>query len=240
MKAEASNGQFSETVVREDIYTMPIVWFKDNPTTVSEEYASIPPCWANNTRYDEQPTEKPLLIDINAHIVQLPPCAYGVSGAFAAQVQEFVSSFTNGNCSTYLDYSDKVDCRPALASLDSPSYRYDSENPLRNIDFWWLQNLYNSGNATFKSISAVMDNLALAITDTTTPREGEPPVWKSSILPLVYGRVSEFDDRVYGDSVKDMEQNAKKDMLAVTRGDEQWEFKLTTGDDEEVPMLPRK
>jgi hypothetical protein len=284
MKAEASNGRFTETILREEFYTMDTALFERNQKLAPTKHSFLSPCWENNTRFDKPPNDDPVLVDLDSHVMRLPPCAYGVSSAFFYQVQKFVSSFANGNCSAFLDIPlDKVTCRSGSASLGDSFCHSNSENPLCQIDLWWLQNLYNSGNATFETISAVMDNLALAITDSaraqpypilryvpgtiwestictefnwpticfpaalialtaialtfimsaTTHSEDEPPIWKSSILPLIYGRVAGPESNGYENTVNEMDNSAKKDMLVLKRGQGQWEFKLTKRDDED-------
>jgi len=66
-------------------------------------------------------------------------------------------------------------------------FNYNMYYAAQKIDFWWLHNIYNSWNATFASISATMENVALAITDSA--RADQYPivihvygiVWESTI-----------------------------------------------------------
>jgi hypothetical protein len=278
MKAESSNGQFTETVLREELYNGERVSFIGNPTLRSVEHSFIPPCWENNTRYDQQPNKDPLLIDQDLHIVHLPVCAYGVSSPFFNLLRMFVLSLANGNCTTFA--VDKLHCGSQNDGLGKSFCRDDPASPPCRTDFWWLQNLYNSGNATFASINEVMENVALAITDSvrmqpypgvhrvpgtiwestvctefnwpwmcfpaaliiltaialgstmsTSARKDGPPIWKSSILPLVYGQVDGIDSTACRDSVNEMERSAKQDILKLEKNDERWRFRLTKKDE---------
>ena len=279
MKAEASNGRFSETIIREEFYpaTKPRKLLPNG--TASNPYTFNPPCWENNTRHDKQPTYIPLLTDQDGHVVQLPPCAYGVSSTFSIELSSLVASFANGNCSAFLDAElDKLNCRSGDITPDNTFCKSSAtmSSPLCNKDHWWLQNLYNSGNASFESISALMENLALAITDSaraqpypsvslvpgtvwestvctefnwpwicfpaalvaftafalasitsaTAANNDKPPIWKSSALPLVYGQVIGPNYSVAGSTLKEMECNAKNDILVLEKGEERWEFRL--------------
>jgi hypothetical protein len=49
--------------------------------------------------------------------------------------------------------------------LDDDICRTQPGSPICSAERWWLQNLYNSGLASFESISNIMDNVAMAITD---------------------------------------------------------------------------
>jgi hypothetical protein len=126
-----------------------------------------------------------------------------------------------------------------------------------------FKEIHNSGNVTLESISTVVDNLALAMTDSarsepypgvhhipgticesticikfnwpwfyfpaarvaltaislasitsvTTSKESESSIWTLSILPLVYGRDTESDHSIFGESAEEIKHNTKTDML---------------------------
>jgi hypothetical protein len=305
MRAEARNGQYHETIVREELYPprkYTLVPYKainitaPNPTIqkqwdrtyeatnfTSEHYAFFPPCWENDTRHDRRPSDLPLLVDPGDNIMQLPPCAYGVSSQFEIALQSYISELIPGNCSVYVggvtqdsvlciqDHVGLDECIPC-SSLGSP----DGCSPNCATETWWLRNLYNSGNASFDSISAAVANLALAATDgarirpypnvrlvpgtvwestvctefswpwlcfpavlavltilalvcvvsATGPHEDQPPIWKSSILPLLNGRVIGPYDTTFADSLDDMERTAKNDIMVLREGDHGWELRI--------------
>lgn len=112
MKAEVKNGQFLETVLREQLYDV-----YDN--SYSEEDANLtifkltgkfdsvnrkpvafhPPCWVNGTRYDEPSENMTVTTNLNQQIINISRCAYGVSMAFDTKVKDLVEEMTSGNCS---------------------------------------------------------------------------------------------------------------------------------------------
>ncbi|KAF2735087.1 hypothetical protein EJ04DRAFT_601816 [Polyplosphaeria fusca] len=275
IRAESINGKLVETILSETLYKPVVKPLTYSGDTFTAPYAFFPPCWVDNKRYDTQPKDDPpyVTMDLDQHITQLPPCAYGVSHDFSYEVNRFVSYLAKGNCSIWNGRDgDLVDC------LLCPDATLEAcvANPLYKTDIWWLENLYNSGNASFDSISRVMDNLALAITDSaravpymdvthvpgtvletticsefdwpwlcfpatlvlltavslasitfaTTPKSGEPPIWKSSILPLIYGRRARTDGVISSNSLEEMSVSAKEDILVLEKGEEMWEFRL--------------
>jgi hypothetical protein len=287
LRGEAINGQFRETVVREELYPklLPSLW--DSRKNVSSAYTEFfPPCWQNNTRYDRRPTDIPVLRDARSRLTQFPPCAYGVSPGFRLYVDKFVSTIMTGNCTVQVrdpqtrEQFDNVRCVSAIASLEKIDCMRDTKSLTStrcNTDSWWPGNLYNSGNATFDSISTIVSNFALAMTDgarvqpypqlrhvpgtvwestlctefswpwlcfpavlvvltilalgctisATGHQKDRPPLWKSSILPLLDGRVIGPGEIAFADSLDDMGRNAKNDSMVLEQAEDGWELKVT-------------
>jgi hypothetical protein len=92
MKAEVIRGQFLETDVHKTIHPVPPYEAVVDPNTRVRPVPSsfFAPCWENNTRYDYQPTNLTITEDREGHVIQLPPCAFAVSGPFTARVTKFV------------------------------------------------------------------------------------------------------------------------------------------------------
>ncbi|OAL52627.1 hypothetical protein IQ07DRAFT_678572 [Pyrenochaeta sp. DS3sAY3a] len=259
LRGEAQLGKFIETVVREELYL---------PAKSDQRF--IPPCWENNTRYDTRLSNSSSIYSFKDD--ESPPCIFGVSPTTVRDLGSFVSKFASGNCSAFVDNANdtnKIVCRAGEYEPGKDS----------TSDQWWIEDLYKSGDATFASIAEVMENLALAITDsvrmqeypgvrhvpgtiwestvctdfnwpwisfpaalvaltmlslamitseTAPSRDGKaPPIWKSSILPLVYNRFSHEDGDIEPGPLMTMRSRARKELLVLEKNEEQWGFRLT-------------
>jgi hypothetical protein len=176
MTAEVRNNTFEETVLREELYegydNVEIETPVPSDGTFRKPFFLKPvafhaPCWLNGTRYDKPPGNLTVTTDRNGKNVHISQCAFGVSRAFNRQVGSLMRSIASGNCSIS-PFSTEPSCR-AGETLDVYIRRIvgplGETGPINNAEFWWLENLYNSGRATFESISTTMDNVAMAITD---------------------------------------------------------------------------
>jgi hypothetical protein len=168
MTAEVKNGEFRETVLREVFYgkyrdDRTEYIGKDFDTTHRKPVAFQAPCWMNGTRYDKPSGNMTVTTDLDSKIVNISQCAFGVSQAFNYEVQKLIKGIASGNCSVST-VSIEPTCR-ADEMLDDDICRTQPGSPICSAERWWLQNLYNSGLASFESISNTMDNVAMAITD---------------------------------------------------------------------------
>jgi hypothetical protein len=168
MTAEVRNGDFKETVVLEEPYEFYLhdrmMHAYNGPLkTFSKRVAFHAPCWVNGTRYDKPPGNMTVTTDWETRNVEIPLCAFGVSEAFYYQVKNLMNSTVSGNCTVNRN-SIIAQCRRATRNLDD-DICHDQNDPFCDTELWWLQNLFNSGNASFESISTTVANIAMAITD---------------------------------------------------------------------------
>jgi hypothetical protein len=170
MFAEVENGEFRETVLREELYEVygddRIERFggkyDDDDVTFRKPVAFHTPCWVNGTEYDKPPGNLTVTTDIHSMNVNISTCAFGVSTVFQRRVQWLVNSITSGNCSVPGISIDPICLAEEMLDDNICDNITDS---ICYAEKWWLQNLFNSGNASFESISTTMDNVAMAITD---------------------------------------------------------------------------
>lgn len=287
MKAEARNGEFIETVLRETLYPPePSTQFINRSGVITGTVPAkfIAPCWLNGTRYDTAPTKNTTATyNQFMEVVDSSPCAYGTSLAFSNRMRSFVSSFANGNCTIPV-----VDDVPTIKCLSGSSI--DNLQCLGKVDHlciqdqWWLQNLFNSGNASFGTISSVVENLAVSLTDSaraqpyvgvssvpgtiwsstlctefnwpwiwfpvilvaltvysltsitlrTAIDQDDPPVWKSSTLPIIFGQEAGMDSTPYGKSMDELSAAAKEHGLILIEHEGHWRFKILGEDQARV------
>jgi hypothetical protein len=189
MTAEVKSGEFRETVIREELYQV----YDDDQierfgtefnTTFRKPVAFHAPCWANGTSYDNPPGNLTVTTDLNFKNIDIAQCAFGVSDAFGYQVKGLMNNIASGNCSVHGN-TIEPSCRAGEMLDDNICQSVTSS--ICDAELWWLQNLYNSGKATFESISATMDSVALAITDSARaqpfPGISYVPgtIWKTTI-----------------------------------------------------------
>ncbi|KAH7077370.1 hypothetical protein FB567DRAFT_535119 [Paraphoma chrysanthemicola] len=152
MKAEIKNGVLHETKVSEKIIY---------PVNVSGEGhvgMFISPCFINGVRYDipESSSTKPSSIGLSEATSALPAqCYYSVPRwiFMTMAIQDWFDDLLVGNCSIATNQGDSARVRSWALCDGGLGAR------------WWLSGFYNRGNATFDSISTIMDGVATAITD---------------------------------------------------------------------------
>lgn len=198
--AEVRNGIFTEKTINEVLLwpqqeandPVPSLW---NPF---HGYAGVnEPCIIDGVQYDgSNYTEIPswgeqIQSNLSGQLVPTD-CAYSMDGYSATAISGFVAPLLGGNCSTTTEvdlslYADKW----AICTSGS-------------ADAFWLQSLYNGGNATFASISAAMESMVTAISDSFRLQGsygsiydaylGAPPIYGNPNLPtVVYGSVYQID-----------------------------------------------
>lgn len=153
------NGQIQETLTGDPI---PLN-YGSNTTNIEEvtnsyHYAFLDPCIIEGTVYT------------NANISQAPGDPITIQHGNDSEVLGPKLCFYGASINALWALSDVLDSF-AFKQPDSDDDRYDSCQP--NFDHtkmscpstWWLEPLFNGGNASFDSISAVMSRMADAITN---------------------------------------------------------------------------
>jgi hypothetical protein len=84
-------------------------------------------------------------------------CFYDVPFDILSSIMQgtWLKDLLSGNCSMAINQGDTQEAR---------SFALCQENSF-SANKWWLSGLYNNGNATFATISATMDDVATALTD---------------------------------------------------------------------------
>jgi hypothetical protein len=198
--AEVRNGVFTENTINE-VLLWPQQEANDpvpSPWNPFRGYAGVnEPCIIDGVQYDQSNyTEIPswgeqIQSNLSGQLVPTD-CAYSMDGYSATAISLFVAPLLGGNCSTTTEvdlslYADKW----AICTSGS-------------ADAFWLQSLYDGGNATFASISAAMDSMVTAISDSFRLQGsygsiydaylGATPVYGNPNLPtVVYGSVYQMD-----------------------------------------------
>lgn len=199
-------------------------------------------------------------------------CFYRIEGPYLSSLQAFLKQNLKGTCSGYNQF---VDTEPA--NRDSLTNCVYSVGDVE-VDRWWLQSLYNKGNATFGSVDSAFTSMTNSITSRMrmSGKDGsnqntavvygtayetrlctkidwpwlifplalliltavllvttiwktfldgpEVPIWKSSILPLLFA-ASNSDLKASSGSVQDISKAAEKTVVRLAKdGRDGWEF----------------
>lgn len=270
IKARIVNGRMEETVINETAFDR---FNKFNGYAV-ETFRF--PCFIDGIRYDKHNISlAPGTDDQNAGngtANNIPwQCGYQVPFTLQRSIESssnWLRTLLNGTC--------------YMASTGSDS-REGRSWPLCD-QRWWLSQLYNGGNATFESISGVINGIATAITDTyrldsisrglnsnntvngtvwettvctefnwpwlifpasmvlltilsltlmmasTASSTNRPPVWKTSILPLLYLRDTPAEAAPEGYRINELEKTAKSERVKIEQdGTLRWRFARRDG-----------
>ncbi|KAF2033854.1 hypothetical protein EK21DRAFT_108644 [Setomelanomma holmii] len=162
LKAEIRNGILDEIKVAD--YPM-------YPLNLSREDATIgmykSPCFIKGVRYENSnsavapgTSNSP---SFSAEQGSLPErCYYSIPrwSFYSIAIQDWFNNLITGNCSIATYQGDLPTARSWVKCYDGAQTDTQDLNGR-----WWLSSLYNRGNATFKSISATMDDVAIAFTD---------------------------------------------------------------------------
>lgn len=175
---DEGESNFTELIVREKLYkpdkarpgpsmapyvptnpptpvtpTTVISWDPDN---------FMAPCWVDSVPY--------------AHESENKYCEYDVSFEFMDAVYSFVSSFARGNCSVSFGSSgDAITECSASQDIANQTCLTSARGEAEHCtDLWWLENFSHGGYASFDNISNVVQDLALAMTDSARdPLQGK-------------------------------------------------------------------
>ncbi|QDS68752.1 hypothetical protein FKW77_004803 [Venturia effusa] len=201
-------------------------------------------------------------------------CYFHFDGNYVVALKRFLAATLEGICYIPGHLEGAIDQDPQLRAelqCDSDARNVNNGSP----NFWWLQSLYNNGNATFQSIDESLDAIATAITNKirvlgtssdgvnafvngtayrdaictsfhwqwllfsavlllltaallvttiarTMHRLQDVPVWKSSILPLLFSTSDNFHTK--SGSIKDIDARAEKTIVTLERDDNTWGF----------------
>jgi hypothetical protein len=154
LRASVENGRFDETTVNET----PI--YSPNPIRSANMVIGMikTPCFIDGIRYDRQNFSLvPALGAMNGSERVKQKCFYDVPFDILSSIMQgtWLKDLLSGNCSMAINQGDTQEAR---------SFALCQENSF-SANKWWLSGLYNNGNATFATISATMDDVATALTD---------------------------------------------------------------------------
>ncbi|TID14532.1 hypothetical protein E2P81_ATG08484 [Venturia nashicola] len=281
--SNVTNGVLDEQVLAE----VPLLEDLSQPASaVPDQVAFKSPCVVEGQSYDLSNISKvPSLhrsfntTEINGKNVTVPSeCFYSVSGIWSRALTLFLGTTLAGFC--YLP-----DTNGYPMNID-PRYRTavrcatDFFSQTATADSWWLQELFNNGNATFGSVETSVDAIASAVTNKirtfgsnwdgsqgfatgsstrttictqvdwpwlifpaillaltlflliiialrTIFGHGDVPIWKSSLLPLIFASKEPFTAKS-GD-LRDIDDAADDTLVELKRKGDEWQFTRPDG-----------
>jgi hypothetical protein len=278
--AKIENTALNETVVQETPALVDMQYFNNWGQTWPNRSMLHFPCVVDGQVYTKANLSKiparnhslvPMTVDNK--VSQVPQeCFYQLEGAYLSALQAFLKQNLNGTCSGYDQFlhTEPVN-RDAFTSC---VYSVGGVE----VDRWWLQSLYNNGNATFDSIDSAITSMATSITSRmrVAGKDGsnkntafvygeafqtqlctkidwpwlifpvllliltaalliiiigktfldgpDVPIWKSSILPLLFSAPNS-DLKASSGFVRDIYEEAEKTTVRLAHDDKNgWEF----------------
>lgn len=200
--AEVRNGTLTETTMNEIILYPPEEWVTD-PTA---PYVGVnDPCIIGGKHYDQSNyTQIPswgeqIQTNLSGQLVPTD-CVYAMDPVSAAAISQFVASVLRGDCWSTLD----VNLGGTYADEWAICEMSGNHTTNQMGDAFWLQSLYNTGNASFNSISTAFDAMMTAATDSfrlqasygsayNTYLADYPTPVNSSLPTIAYGSVYQTD-----------------------------------------------
>jgi hypothetical protein len=116
------------------------------------------PCFIDGVRYDKSNFSRvPPLGAMNGSERIKQKCFYDIPYYISRSIMQgtWLSELMSGNCSMATNHGDDQEARGFALCQENYS----------TVGKWWLSGLYNNGNATFDTISATMNDIATAFTD---------------------------------------------------------------------------
>ena len=281
LRGKVTNGEFKETVISEAPFPMATV--TGNLTYMGTPYL---PCSINGAIFTRENVslartddKNGTLVRDNGQLLRVPRvCAQQIDPNLMSAFKTYFPTITTANCSEQLSSTDE---NPKVECLN----RATAQNSAYPMDFWWLNKIFNNGNATvntiwdnFEAVAQAMTEclrlnptpepnkrhliygtplqntvclefdwpwlifpaslvglttIALAMIIWTASDEDQVPIWKTSILPAIYGGSGVRDEgqkQIIATSLRELDTEADRDTAVIEQDGIAWHLRAKDGE----------